>query len=143
MLPEIRDITSFFDVRELVVIHNAVWRRSTGIIDLLAESDACFISVDPPSKQVTGYAFIAIDAARNSVELNDIAIAPHYRRNGHGGALIRHIMSHHREIRLCADARRKKLIRFYQGHGFKTDSVYENYYGIGRDALRLVWRAEA
>lgn len=141
MPAEIHGITSFDDVQALVTIHNTIWQHSVGIIDLLAHSSDCYLSRDSVSKAVTGYAFVVIDTQRNGVELNDIAVDPQYRHRGHGTAIIRHIMAQYRGIRLCADAGEEKLIRFYHGLGFETDAVYENYYDVGRDALRLVWRA--
>jgi ribosomal protein S18 acetylase RimI-like enzyme len=108
---------------------------------LLAESSACFLSKHAKTDQVTGYAFVAHDMPRDCVELNDIAVARQYRHQGHGRAIIKHLMTIERDIRLCADAKRKKLIHFYYRLGFQKEAVYENYYGIGHDALRLIWRA--
>ena len=34
---------------------------------------------------------------------------------------------------------RERLIRFYKRLGFRAQAVYENYYGVGQDAQRMVW----
>ena len=138
----IRTIRSFGDVQELVAIHNAVWNHSIGIIDLLAESTDCYLAVDPHGDGVAGYAFVQQDPERGFFELNDIAVTPLYRGAGYGSQLMRHVMTRCRHVKLCVRARKKKLVSFYTHLGFRQETVFENYYGIGEDALRMAWRAE-
>jgi ribosomal protein S18 acetylase RimI-like enzyme len=135
----IRTIASFDDIRQLVALHNAVWRHSTGIIELLATSSECFIAVDTARDRVAGYAFVQQDLRRGFTELNDIAVAPLYRKQGFGHALMRHVMAHYRHVKLCARARKRKLVGFYTRLGFRVEAVFENYYDIGEDALRMTW----
>jgi ribosomal protein S18 acetylase RimI-like enzyme len=138
----VRAVRSFGDIQELVAIHNAVWNHSIGIIDLLAESTECYLAVDAEGEGVAGYAFVQQDLERGFFELNDIAVAPLYRGAGYGGQLMRHLMNRCRHVKLCVRARKKKLVGFYARLGFRQETVFENYYGIGDDALRMAWCSE-
>ncbi|MEW6745660.1 MAG: GNAT family N-acetyltransferase [Planctomycetota bacterium] len=138
----IRPITCYRDVRELVAIHNKVWDNSTGIIDLLENGSECFLAVDRKHDAVAGYAFVQEDVKRGHVELNDIAIDPEHRGQGAGLLLMQHIMKRYSPIKLCVRANNKKALQLYRRLGFEQEAVFENYYDVGQDGLRLVWRKD-
>jgi ribosomal protein S18 acetylase RimI-like enzyme len=135
----IRTVSSFGDIKALIAIHNAVWKRSTGIIDLLAESSDCYLVHDTDDNRVVGYAFVQYDSKGGFLELNDIAVDPGFRKRSYGKQLMRHIMASCDQIKLCTRARRRRLVRFYANLGFRVEATIENYYSIQEDALRMYW----
>jgi ribosomal protein S18 acetylase RimI-like enzyme len=138
---KVRSIASLRDVNQLVHIHNIIWNNSSGIIDLLEHSSDCLLLVDSHQPdQVLGYLFVEWDAAAGFAEINDLAIHPQERGKGGGRFLMAQIMEQYGFIKLNASAKDKKLINFYQKLGFETESVFENYYAIDNDALRMIWK---
>lgn len=78
---QIKTISVLKELREILKIHDEVWDHSLGIIDLLKNSNECFILFAEDAK-IAGYAFIEEDKARGFVELQDIPISSAYRGKG-------------------------------------------------------------
>jgi ribosomal protein S18 acetylase RimI-like enzyme len=138
----IRGVTSFEDVRQLVRLYGRAWPGSYGVVDLLASDADCLLLFDPPDRLV-GYAFVEPDPARGFAELQDIAVDPDCRGRGLGHALLAAVQERYPALKLTADATRGELLRFYERAGFAAESTVENYYAIGRDGVRMGWRAPA
>ncbi|MBN1197042.1 MAG: GNAT family N-acetyltransferase [Candidatus Aminicenantes bacterium] len=136
----VKSITSFGDLKGLLVIHDATWDKSTGILDLLRSSTSCYLVVDD-SEKVCAYAFIEVDAgAGGFAELNDIAVDPEYRGRGLGRLLMQRIMHDFGWVKLLASASKPELLDFYKDMGFHQEGVFENYYGVDEDAIRFSWK---
>jgi ribosomal-protein-alanine acetyltransferase len=81
--------------------------------------------------KTVGYliAMLAVDI----VDILNIGIDPDYKRQGHGTALLNHLIKELkkrsiREILLEVRAANKSAIQFYKRQGFKEISVRKNYY---------------
>ena len=74
-------------------------------------------------------AMLALDSA----DILNIGIEPNFKRQGHGTALLNHLIEELkkrsiREILLEVRAGNKPAIQFYKKQGFKEISVRKNYY---------------
>lgn len=127
-------------VRGIVAVHDEVWGRSIGIIDLLRNSSRCFVLADPEGR-VCGYAFVEEDQKRGFFELQDIAVLPGEQGGGGGSALMRAVMAACPQVKLIARDSNPWLIAFYERLGFVTEQVVENYYDVGQDGRRMSWSA--
>jgi ribosomal protein S18 acetylase RimI-like enzyme len=123
-------------VSQVVALHDQVWHRSPGILDLLRSSTACHLLLDGRGR-VRAYAFVAEDRARGFFELNDIAVDPRLRGRGHGGRLLGEVLAACGRVRLVARATDEALLAFYRAHGFEAEGVFENYYDAGVDGVRM------
>jgi ribosomal protein S18 acetylase RimI-like enzyme len=137
---EVQAIASLNHISELIRIHNAVWDRSSGIIELLENSTECFILLDTQAQKVIAYLFLEHDKEGGFAEINDIAVDPNHRRKGCGKILMKYALDRYNYLKLNVDATDQKAINFYQQLGFETEAIIENYYKINKDALRMVWR---
>ena len=135
----IRSIKSLKDVSQLIHLHNIVWRNSTGIIDLLENATHCYLLFEERSRNLVGYIFIEEDREKSFAEINDIVVDPEYRNLGCGKVLLAEAMKLYKCIKLNADATKKDLLKFYRNSGFEEESLFENYYAIDRDGIRMVW----
>ena len=135
----IREVSTFEDVRQLARLYARAWPGSFGLPDLLSSDADCLLLFDPPDR-LAGYAFVEPDAARGFAELQDIAIDPDCRGRGLGRALLAAAQERYPALKLIADAGKGDLLRFYEGAGFARETVVENYYAVGRDGVRMVWR---
>lgn len=123
-------------VSQIIALHDRVWNRSPGILDLLRSSSACHLLLDGRGR-VRGYAFVAQDRARGFFELNDLAVDPRLRGRGHGGQLLDAVLAACGRVRLVARAADEALLGFYRAHGFEVEGVFENYYDAGADGVRM------
>jgi ribosomal protein S18 acetylase RimI-like enzyme len=123
-------------VSQVVALHDRVWQRSPGILDLLRSSSACHLLLDGRGR-VRAYAFVAEDRERGFFELDDIAVDPKLRGRGHGGRLLDAVLAACGRVRLVARAADEALLGFYRGHGFEVEGVFENYYDAGVDGVRM------
>jgi len=128
-------------IREIIGLHNEIWNYSTGIIDLLRNSNRCYILIDNDGMLI-GYAFVEEDTKRGFAELQDIAVSKAHQNKGGGRLLMRSIMDNYPQIKLIARLENKRLIRFYTSLGFAEESVIENYYNVGEDGMRMSWMRE-
>ena len=69
----------------------------------------------------------------DSADILNIGIDPNFKRQGHGTALLNHLIEelrkrHISEILLEVRAGNKSAIQFYKKQGFKEISVRKNYY---------------
>jgi ribosomal protein S18 acetylase RimI-like enzyme len=126
-------------IQKLVQLYMEVWPNSIGIIDLLATDTVCYLAKDPLGN-VVGYCFVEEDRQRGFYEIQDIAVAESWRRKGIGSKLILSIMDHYDYIKLIVNSNRENVIQFYKKIGFVSECVYENYYAIGHDGIRMSWQ---
>lgn len=71
--------------------------------------------------------------ALDSADILNIGIEPNFKRQGHGTALLNHLIEELKkrsigEILLEVRAGNKPAIQFYKKQGFKEISVRKNYY---------------
>ena len=71
--------------------------------------------------------------ATDSADVLNIGIDPHFKRQGHGTALINHLIEELKKryiYKILLEVRlgNKPAIRFYRKQGFKQISVRKNYY---------------
>jgi len=71
--------------------------------------------------------------AGDTADILNIGIDPDFKRQGHGRALLKHLIEelrkrHISEILLEVRAGNKSAIQFYKRLGFKEISVRKNYY---------------
>jgi ribosomal protein S18 acetylase RimI-like enzyme len=124
-------------VSEIIELHNLIWDNSVGIIELLKNSSRCLYV--RKTDGLAGYAFLEEDQSRGFVELQDVVVAPKFRGQGIGKALIKEAMRLYPCIKLIARAYNEPLIRLYRDLGFVEEYTIENYYAIGADGLRMSW----
>lgn len=137
----IRTLSCLKQVSQLIRIHNRVWPGSIGIIEALVESDECFLALSQKGN-VLAYAFVERDEKRGFAELQDITVDPDHQGKGIGNELLKRIMNEYGYIKLMARISKDSLMQFYQKHGFTTEMVVENYYGIDEDGARMSWRRD-
>jgi len=137
----IKPLGSLKQVSQLIRIHNRVWPGSIGIIEALVESDECLLAVSQKGN-VLGYAFVELDKKKGFAELQDITVDPDHQGKGIGKELLRQVMDKYGFVKLMARASKESLMQFYHKHGFTTEMVVENYYGIEEDGARMAWRRE-
>ena len=70
---------------------------------------------------------------RDAADILNIGIEPDFKRQGHGTALLKHLIEELRkrdigEILLEVRAGNKPAIQFYKRQGFEEISVRKNYY---------------
>ena len=123
-------------VSQVVALHDRVWNRSPGILDLLRTSTACHLLLDDRGR-VRAYAFVEEDRERGFFELNDIAVDPRLRGRGHGARLLAGVLDACGRVKLVSRAGDAALVRFYRGLGFIEECIIENYYDVGVDGLRM------
>jgi ribosomal-protein-alanine N-acetyltransferase len=124
-------------VRGVLNVHDTVWGKSFGIVDLFKNSTRCFVLQE--DGQVCGYAFVEEDKARGFFELQDIAVLPDKQGGGRGQALMRAVLDYCARIKLICRDKNTPLVKFYEKHGFATEMVVENYYDVGEDGRRMYW----
>lgn len=135
---KVRELRGLADLRGVVRLYREVWKSSFGIVDLLADASSGLVLVDDGGN-VAGYAFVEEDARRGFGEVVDIAVSARRRGRGHGRQLLAALQARYPALKLLARASSARLLRFYREMGFQPEGRFENYYGAGRDALRLAW----
>lgn len=137
MKNRVRSIEGLSLVSEIIELHNLIWDNSVGIIDLLKNSSRGLYVRETDG--LAGYVFLEEDQSRGFVELQDVAVAPKFRGQGIGKALIKEAIRLYPCIKLIARAYNEPLVRLYRDLGFVEEYTIENYYAIGADGLRMSW----
>jgi ribosomal protein S18 acetylase RimI-like enzyme len=127
-------------IRQVIRLHDAVWKGSIGILDLLRNSTACYL-LRGPRGRVLGYAFVEEDRKRGFFELQDIVVDKRCRRGGHGRRLMEAVVADCKAVKLLARASDAGLVAFYTSLGFVEENRFENYYDVGEDAVRMTLKA--
>ncbi|MBD3378331.1 GNAT family N-acetyltransferase [candidate division KSB1 bacterium] len=140
MRHQIKLLKSLSDISQVIRLHNKTWNHSTGIIDLLENSTECILCYHRSGKQIIGYLFMQQDDVRGFMEINDLVVDSDFRHLGYGKLLVNHAQTKTSYLKLNADATNIKLVEFYQNLGFQVEITIENYYSIGKDAVRMVWK---
>jgi len=86
--------------------------------------------------------FGCVKHAGTEAEIDDIAVAEPFRRQGVASALLNALLDEARsrgagQVFLEVGALNAPAVALYQKHGFQSVSVRKNYYGEGKDALVL------
>jgi [ribosomal protein S18]-alanine N-acetyltransferase len=97
-------------------------------------------------RHTAGYS-ITCAGSRNA-ELASIAVNPRDRRQGVAETLLNHTLAelHSRRIKtwwLMVGVENEAAIRFYEKYGFKRQKILKRYYGPGRNAWRMRFKATA
>lgn len=97
-------------------------------------------------RHIAGY-IITCAGARNA-ELASIAVDPRDRRHGAGKAMLNHTLAQLRALRvkawwLMVETGNEAGLRFYEKYGFERDKMVKRYYGPGRHAWRMRFKATA
>ncbi len=97
-------------------------------------------------RHIAGY-IITCAGSRNA-ELASIAVDPRDRRQGVGEAMLDHTLAELRALRvkawwLMVETGNGSALRFYEKYGFTRDKMVKRYYGPGRNAWRMRFKATA
>ena len=97
-------------------------------------------------RHIAGY-IITCAGSRNA-ELASIAVDPRDRRQGVGEAMLDHTLAELRALRvkawwLMVETENESALRFYEKYGFTRDKMVKRYYGPGRNAWRMRFKATA
>jgi len=97
-------------------------------------------------RHIAGY-IITCAGSRNA-ELASIAVDPRDRRRGVGEAMLDHTLAELRALRvkawwLMVETENESALRFYEKYGFKREKISKRYYGPGRNAWRMRFKATA
>lgn len=83
-----------------------------------------------PTSEAAGYVLVTADAA--SVYVAELAVAPGYRRRGHGRRLLAAVAARHPDrerLRLTTRADNEAARAFYASLGFREVRALPDYYG--------------
>jgi ribosomal-protein-alanine N-acetyltransferase len=97
-------------------------------------------------RRIAGYS-ITCAGSRNA-ELASIAVDPRHRRHGVAETLLNHTLAELRSRKiktwwLMVGVENEAAIRFYAKYGFKRQKMVKGYYGPGRNAWRMRFKATA
>lgn len=95
-------------------------------------------------RHIAGY-IITCAGSRNA-ELASIAVDPRDRRQGVGEAMLDHTLGELRALRvkawwLMVETENESALRFYEKYGFEREKIVKRYYGPGRNAWRMRFKA--
>ncbi|MFH1529685.1 MAG: GNAT family N-acetyltransferase [Pseudomonadota bacterium] len=139
MSVEIQPLHDLDSIRQLIRIHDAAWKGSTGILDLLRNSTTCLLARGPRGR-IVAYLFLEEDRSRGFFEIQDVVVHRRHRRKGYGRLIVEAAMARCCALKLLASANKPGLLHFYSGLGFEVEHRIENYYDVGDDAVRMSWR---
>jgi ribosomal-protein-alanine N-acetyltransferase len=108
--------------------------------DFLGREGAVALAAGPGDGTLVAFAIGHAAGARGHVVTIDIA--PGERRRGLGRRLLSELMRRladagARQVRLEVDPRNDSAVRFYERMGFRVTRTLPDYYGPGRDGLRM------
>jgi ribosomal-protein-alanine N-acetyltransferase len=97
-------------------------------------------------RRMAGYS-ITCAGSRNA-ELASIAVDPRDRRRGVAETLLNHTLTQLRSRKikhwwLMVGVENEAAIRFYEKYGFERQKIVKGYYGRGRNAWRMRFKATA
>src|SRR5580658_10178059 len=97
-------------------------------------------------RHIAGY--IITCAGSRDAELTSIAVHPRDRRHGVGQAMLNHTLAELRALRMKAwwlmvETGNEAALRFYEKYGFTREKIVKRYYGAGRHAWRMRFKATA
>ena len=97
-------------------------------------------------RRTAGYSITC--AGSRDAELASIAVDPRDRRHGVAETLLNHTLAELRTLnikscRLMVGTENEAAIRFYEKYGFKRQKIVKRYYGPGRNAWRMRFKATA
>jgi ribosomal-protein-alanine N-acetyltransferase len=140
------------DLSEVVRIEQACFDSPWSREQFLAAVGGDGVLVEPvlecappgePSR-IAGYASAWVIAGE--MQINNLAIAPVFRRQGLGGLVLQHLMAEAvrlgcSEVTLEVAPSNRPAVRLYEGAGFKKAGIRRGYYRkSGEDALILTRR---
>jgi [ribosomal protein S18]-alanine N-acetyltransferase len=97
-------------------------------------------------RHIAGY--IITCAGSTNAELASIAVDPRDRHQGVGEAMLDHTLGELRALRvkawwLMVETKNESALRFYEKYGFTREKLVKRYYGPGRNAWRMRFKATA
>ena len=97
-------------------------------------------------RRVAGYSITGVSSRK--AELASIAVDPRDRRRGVAETLLNHTLTQLRSRKiknwwLMVGVENEAAIRFYEKYGFERQKIVKGYYGRGRNAWRMRFKATA
>ena len=139
MSVSVKPLDDLGSIRQIFRLHDAAWKGSVGILDLLRNSTTCLL-LRGPRGAVLAYLFLEEDRTRGFFEIQDVVVHRRHRRKGYGRLIVEAAMDRCDSLKLLASANQPGLQRFYAELGFEVEQRIENYYAMGEDAIRMTWR---
>ena len=92
-------------------------------------------------RRIAGYSITQTNW--RGAELESIAVDPRYRGRGVAQALLDATVAQLKAgaLRLMVSTSNAPALRFYRQYGFVRTRLVKRYYGVGRDAWRMCYRA--
>ena len=122
------------DLGNIIAIENICFPTTAWTKQMLVDAfndSTCQISIIKNDTQVVGYSVLRI--VGKEAEIDNIAIAPNFRRQGLGKKLLNHLLSLSKEqnaekVFLEVDTNSVEAISLYEKIGFKRLGLRKNYY---------------
>jgi ribosomal protein S18 acetylase RimI-like enzyme len=123
-----------WDLKERVRERDGVLKQRRRFFDRAYERATVYAYRDPERAELIGFA-----ATRGDGYVLFLVVAPEYRGEGFGEALIARVAEDHDRVTCHARTTNDEALSFYQHLGFETIRRIDNYYEDGGDAhyLRL------
>jgi len=119
-------------LKERVRERDGVLKQRRRFFDRAYKRATVYIYRDPDSEQLVGFA-----ATRGDGYVLFLVVAPEYRGEGFGEALIARVAEDHGRITCHARTTNEEALSFYRYLGFETVRRIDNYYEDGGDAYYL------
>ena len=91
--------------------------------------------------EITGFLYVK-DNSFNEIDIIYIGVLETFRRQGVGRKLVVSAQQQYDKIFLEVAYSNEAALYFYQSMGFSTLRRRSNYYGVGQDALEMMWSKE-
>lgn len=127
-----------FPKNEAMDFRSELKKRNTELVIALGSVEADVLGRDKP---VAAYLLTA--RAHGTALLHKVCVAEPYRRRGMARKMIIDLISRLgnqscEELQLWVDVQREPALRLYESLGFNRAGTLEDYYGPGRDGLKMV-----
>ena len=132
-------IESQADVSGLIDVFTETWGAET-LSEFVSsiQSTECVLAKNDKG-EVIGYAFYGIDEREDFLEITDVGVGLACRGAGYGHELVSYICNLHPCVRLTVkESNPAKYL--YERNGFKVIQIYQNYYGVRQDGLRMEFK---
>jgi ribosomal protein S18 acetylase RimI-like enzyme len=133
----ISKIESQADVSGLIEVFSEVWGAETlsEFVSSIQHTECLLVKAS--ENEIVGYAFYDRDE-RGFLEITDIGIREAKRGSGYGKELLEYITKTNRvRLTVRADNPARSV---YAKMGFTDISIYQNYYGVGADGIRMEFK---
>jgi len=118
------------------------WSKHSFLCEIENEHSFLLAAIDE-SNNVLGYA--SLWHIINEGQINNIAVAPWFRKNGVGNLLMEEIFARAKELNmigLTLEVRKTNTpaIRLYDKFGFKSEGIRKNYYEFPTEDAIVMWK---